>query len=56
MKKNVTINKGQKSWQMDMDFKVVEKTGKNIAASPKIEAEETEAGQENLDGLDTETD
>lgn len=56
MKKNVTINKGQKSWQMDMDFQVVEKTGKNIAASPKIEAEETEAGQENLDGLDTETD
>ncbi len=56
MKKNVTINKGQKSWQMDMDFQVVEKTGKNIAAFPKIEAEETEAGQENLDGLDTETD
>ncbi len=56
IKKNVTINKGQKSWQMDMDFQVVEKTGKNIAASPKIEAEETEAGQENLDGLDTETD
>ena len=55
-KKNVTINKGQKSWQMDMDFQVVEKTGKNIAAFPKIEAEETEAGQENLDGLDTETD
>ena len=56
IKKNVTINKGQKSWQMDMDLQVVEKTGKNIAASPKIEAEETEAGQENLDGLDTETD
>ena len=56
IQKNVTINKGQKSWQMDMDFQVVEKTGKNIAASPKIEAEETEAGQENLDGLDTETD
>ena len=56
IKKNVTINKGQKSWQMDMDFQVVEKTGKNIAAFPKIEAEETEAGQENLDGLDTETD
>ena len=56
IKKNVTINKGQKSWQMDKDLQVVEKTGKNTAAYPKIEAEETEAGQENLDGLDTETD
>lgn len=31
IRKNVTINKNQKKWQMDMDFQVVEKTGKNVA-------------------------
>lgn len=31
IKKNVTINKNQKKWQMDMDFQIVEKTGKNVA-------------------------
>lgn len=31
IRKNVTINKNQKKWQMSMDFQVVEKTGKNVA-------------------------
>ena len=31
IKKNVTINKNQKKWQMNMDFQIVEKTGKNVA-------------------------
>ena len=31
LKKNVTINKNQKKWQMNMDFQIVEKTGKNVA-------------------------
>lgn len=45
IKKNVTINKNQKKWQMDMDFQVVEKTGKNIAIVIDEEIEE--------DGMET---
>ena len=40
MKKNVTINKNQKKWQMDMDFQIVEKTGKNVAIIVKEEIED----------------
>ena len=47
IKKNVTINKSQKKWQMDMDFQIVEKTGKSIAAAPGITAEELEVEEEN---------
>ena len=39
MKKNVTINKNQKKWQMNMDFQVIEKTGKNVAIAVKEEIE-----------------
>ena len=47
IEKNVTINKSQKKWQMDMDFQIVEKTGKSIAAAPGITAEELEVEEEN---------
>ncbi len=46
IKKNVTINKNQKKWQMDMDFQIVEKTGKNVAVEPKMAAEDIPAGEE----------
>ena len=39
IKKNVTINKNQKKWQMNMDFQVIEKTGKNVAIAVKEEIE-----------------
>lgn len=46
IKKNVTMNKKNKKWQMDMHFEIVEKTGKNIPIVPGPEMEQ-EAGGEN---------
>lgn len=48
IKKNVTISKKNKKWQMNMDFQIVEKTGKNIPIVPEIseQAEETDTVEE----------
>lgn len=48
IKKNVTISKKNKKWQMNMDFQIVEKTGKNIPIAPEIseQAEETDTVEE----------
>ncbi len=46
IKKNVTINKNQKKWQMNMDFQIVEKTGKSVAAPPKMTTEEISEKEE----------
>ncbi len=57
IKKNVTIDKKNKKWQMHVDLQIVEQTGKNIpivpqaeeaAAGEAAEGEET-AGEENQD-------
>lgn len=50
IKKNVTINKNSQKWQMDMDFQIVEKTGKNVALVPEMAEEETEAGEDGTGG------
>lgn len=36
IKKNVTISKKNKKWQMNMDFQIIEKTGKNVPIVPEI--------------------
>lgn len=46
IKKNVTINKDSKQWKMNMDFEIVEKTGKSIPIVPEAAVNEEEAGQE----------
>lgn len=48
IKKNVTISKKNKKWQMNMDFQIVEKTGKNIPIVPEIseQTEETDTVEE----------
>ncbi|WMC92478.1 sporulation protein YqfD [Kineothrix sp. MB12-C1] len=45
IKKNVTISKKNKTWQMDMDLQIVEKTGKNIPIVPAPVDESEEADQ-----------
>lgn len=51
IKKNVTISKKNKKWQMDMDFQIVEKTGKSIPIVPQAVDSEMgttqAAGEEN---------
>ena len=46
IQKNVTINKNKKNWQMNMDFQIVEKTGKNIPIVPQAVQEAGEGNQE----------
>lgn len=48
IKKNVTISKKNKKWQMNMDFQIVEKTGKNIPIVPETsgQTEETDTVEE----------
>lgn len=55
IKKNVTISKKNKKWQMNMDFHIVEKTGKNIPIIPEIiEQTNEEAGGEESTEQNTE--
>lgn len=42
MKKNVTIDKKNKKWQMNVELQIVEQTGKNVPVVPQA----TEAGEE----------
>lgn len=54
IEKNVTISKKNKKWQMDMNFQIVEKTGKSVpivpeATQPESETPEDETTNEVLD-------
>lgn len=54
IEKNVTISKKNKKWQMDMNFQIVEKTGKSVpivpeAVQPEAETPEDETTNEVLD-------
>lgn len=54
IEKNVTISKKNKKWQMDMNFQIVEKTGKSVpivpeATQPEGETPEDETTNEVLD-------
>ncbi len=54
IEKNVTISKKNKKWQMDMNFQIVEKTGKSVpivpeATQPEGETPEDETTDEVLD-------
>lgn len=44
IRKNVTIKKINKKWRMDMDFQIVEKTGKSVPVIP--EAADTDSQEE----------
>ena len=46
IKKNVTINKINKKWQLNMDFQIVEKTGKNIPIIPENPVVEEETAEQ----------
>lgn len=46
IKKDVTINKINKKWQMDMHFQIVEKTGKNVPIVPEADVPAEEAQEE----------
>lgn len=46
IRKNVTIKKNQKKWQMVMDFQIVEKTGKNVPVVPAADASVPENTQD----------
>lgn len=49
MKKNVTISKKSKKWQMNMDLQIVEQTGKNVPIVPQtFSSEETQEDGGNL--------
>lgn len=49
MKKNVTISKKSKKWQMNMDLQIVEQTGKNVPIVPQaLPSEETQEDGGNL--------
>lgn len=50
MKKNVTIEKKDKKWQMNMELQIVEQTGKNVPVAPVPQA--AEEGQSG-DGTET---
>ncbi len=52
IRKNVTINKKNKKWTMDMDFQIVEKTGKNIPITPQVIDSEEDAHQANGENID----
>lgn len=51
IKKNVTINKKNKTWQMNMDFQIVEKTGNSVPIVPElsVEAEGEQSEEETAD-------
>ena len=52
IRKNVTINKKNKKWAMNMDFQIVEKTGKNIPITPQDIDSEEDAQQANGENID----
>lgn len=52
IKKNVTIDKKNKKWRMDVDLQIVEQTGKNIPIVPV--QEETENAQEGMPDIQDE--